>query len=118
LACRTIRRADPQLAAAMRAIGQLRLTVEPPASTFEALAKAIVYQQLTGKAAATIYRRLAGAFPGRRGLDASAIAAADDGDLRAVGLSRSKAASLRDLATRAAARQLPSVSQLAAMDDE
>ena len=84
---------------------------------FATLLRSIVYQQLSGKAAGTIHRRLLALFPGRRP-SARALLALDDAELRAAGLSRSKVLSVRDLATKAAARQLPSRRALDAMDDE
>ncbi len=84
---------------------------------FATLLRSIVYQQLSGKAAGTIHRRLLALFPGRRP-SARALLALGDAELRAAGLSRSKVLSVRDLATKAAARQLPSRRALDAMDDE
>ena len=65
---------------------------------FGSLARAIVGQQIATRAAAAIFGRLQ-TFIGQR--DASAIAGASDAELRAIGLSANKAASLRDLAARA-----------------
>ena len=84
---------------------------------FATLLRSIVYQQLSGKAAGSIHRRLLDLFPGRRP-SARALLALDDAQLRAAGLSRSKVLSVRDLAAKAAARQLPSRRALDAMDDE
>lgn len=71
--------------------------VEPrSASTFEALAEAIAYQQLSGKAAATIWGRVEALFP--RGLTPAAVLRARPERLRAAGLSRAKVAAVRDLA--------------------
>jgi len=64
--------------------------------SFRSLARAIVGQQIATSAAAAIFGRLQ-AFIGDRD-PASAIAEASDAELRAIGLSRAKAASLRDLA--------------------
>ena len=84
---------------------------------FATLLRSIVYQQLSGKAAGSIHRRLLDLFPGRRP-SARALLALDDTELRAAGLSRSKVLSVRDLATKAAARKIPSRRALDAMDDE
>ena len=84
---------------------------------FATLLRSIVYQQLSGKAAGSIHRRILDLFPGRRP-SARALLSLDDSDLRAAGLSRSKVLSVRDLATRAAARKIPSRRALDAMDDE
>ena len=84
---------------------------------FATLLRSIVYQQLSGKAAGSIHRRLLGLLPNGRP-SARGLLALDDADLRAAGLSRSKVLSVRDLAERAAARRLPSRRALDAMDDE
>ena len=84
---------------------------------FATLLRSIVYQQLSGKAAGSIHRRLLALFPNSRP-SARGLLALDDADLRAAGLSRSKVLSVRDLAEKAAARRLPSRRALDAMDDE
>ena len=84
---------------------------------FATLLRSIVYQQLSGKAAGSIHRRLLALFPHRRP-SARALLALGEAELRAVGLSRSKVLSVRDLAERAVARQLPSRRALDTMDDE
>jgi len=74
-------------------------TVRPPAETHvEALVRAIVYQQLAGRAAAAIHGRLIAALGGQ--VTPERLMALPDEALRAAGLSRSKAASLRDLAAK------------------
>lgn len=71
---------------------------------FDSLARAIVGQQIATRAASAIFGRLE-ALIGKRE-PAVAISAASDAELRAVGLSAAKAASLRDLASRTADRRL------------
>ena len=84
---------------------------------FATLLRSIVYQQLSGKAAGSIHRRLLALFPRGRP-SARVLLALGEAELRAAGLSRSKVLSVRDLAQKAAARQLPSRRALDAMDDE
>lgn len=55
--------ADPVLGRLMDKVGPYLLVVEPSRSVYEALARSITYQQLTGKAAATIFGRVC-ALPG------------------------------------------------------
>jgi DNA-3-methyladenine glycosylase II len=69
-------------------------------NSFQTLARAIVYQQLSTKAAATIYRRFGDLFPTRRFPTPAAVAATPFERLRSAGLSRAKAAYLLDLAAR------------------
>ncbi len=117
-ACRHLRRVDPELGRLMRRVGPARFQLETPKTTFAALAEAIVYQQLTGRAAATIFRRVHELFPNRRTLRPSDIAKSDEEQLRSAGLSRAKAAALRDLAERALARKLPGRRKLEGMSNE
>ena len=84
---------------------------------FVALLRAIVYQQLSGRAADSIHRRLLGLFPNHRP-SARALLALDDAELRAAGLSRSKVLAVRDLAAKVAARRIPGRGALASMEDE
>ncbi|MBX3215910.1 MAG: DNA-3-methyladenine glycosylase 2 family protein [Labilithrix sp.] len=107
---------DPVLRAHIDRIGDLALSLEATEGTFAALAKSIVYQQLHGKAAATIFGRVRALVP--RALEPEALLALSDDDLRAAGLSRNKLASIRDLATRAAAGTIPTFAQLRRMDDD
>ena len=86
---------------------------------FGALAEAIVYQQLNGKAAATIYARMCALFPrAHEGPTPAQILRASDEKLRAAGLSRSKALSLRDLARRIGDGELPELADMHRLEDE
>lgn len=76
----------------------------PPHGTpFDALLRAIIYQQLSGKAAGTIHRRLENLFGGRPPRPAEILDTPDE-DLRSVGLSRQKLSYLKDLAEKAESR--------------
>jgi 3-methyladenine DNA glycosylase/8-oxoguanine DNA glycosylase len=99
------------------AVGPFELELRKTASVFVALAEAIVYQQLTGKAAATIFGRVCALFPRGR-LTPEQILSASDRQLRGAGLSRSKVLSLRDLARRTEAGEIPGLARLRRMDDE
>jgi 3-methyladenine DNA glycosylase/8-oxoguanine DNA glycosylase len=112
-----LRISDPVLARAIDTIGPFHIERDRSASIFLALARAIVYQQLTGKAAATIYARLCALFP-EGGPTAERILDAPDEELRGAGLSRSKMLSMRDLAQRAAAGDIPTPAAIRLMDDE
>ena len=84
---------------------------------FATLLRSIVYQQLSGKAAGAIHRRLLELFPGRRP-SARVLLALDDDALRGAGLSRPKILAVRDLAAKATARRVPSRRALDGMEDE
>jgi DNA-3-methyladenine glycosylase II len=95
-AVRHLRGADPRLAPVIDRHGVPPLV--PTRDPFHALARAIVYQQLSGKAAATIFARLCQLYPGGRFPRPPALAATPVARLRGAGVSAAKAAALRDLA--------------------
>lgn len=89
----------------------------PMGSIFEAFARSIANQQISGAVARTILGRLTAKFAGRFPTPAE-LAATPVADLRAVGFSGSKVAALHDLAAHYVDGRLPSDAELAAMDDE
>jgi DNA-3-methyladenine glycosylase II len=97
-----LKKSDPVMAAIIAKIGPFRMEYGPPG--FHSLAEAILYQQLNGKAAATIFSRFA-ALAGDP-LTPAGILKLTDQQMRAVGLSKQKTSYLRDMAERAAAGQL------------
>lgn len=94
--------ADPVLAQIIQRVGPCRFATRKP--TFETLARSISFQQLSGKAAGTIFGRLQKAV-GRRFTAAGFLKLSPD-ELRACGLSRQKIASLTDLAERVVRREI------------
>src|SRR5688500_12938146 len=95
-ALRHLREVDPKLARVIERVGALRLEPDGLQSPFHALAESIAYQQLTGKAAATIFGRVCGLFP-RKKPTAKRLVATPDEKLRACGLSRAKTLAVKDL---------------------
>jgi len=89
-------RADPVLAAIIRHVGPCLLAERQPSDHLTALITAIVNQQLSTKAAATIFSRLVALFPDGA-ISVDTIGQLDDARLRGVGLSRQKIGYLRDL---------------------
>ena len=85
---------------------------------FDALAESIAYQQLSGKAAATIFGRVRALYPGRKWLDPEQLLATPDETLRAAGLSRAKTAALKDLAAKTIDGTVPSGRALIRMSDD
>ena len=116
---RALARRDRRLAAAMRRIGPLELAArwKQPFDTVDVLARSILHQQLSGKAAATIVGRVEAAIGADR-LHADTLTRIDDERLRACGVSAAKARALRDLCARSEAGQIPDARQLARMDSE
>ena len=101
-----LKRVDAPLGAIIDRVGQ-----QPPGPRTEgthlgAIARAIVYQQLSGKAAGTIHGRLLALFGGRDPTAEELLATRDE-DLRSVGLSKAKSLYLKDLAAKIASGALP-----------
>jgi len=107
-------RRDAAFAAVIDRIGPCGFAADRRGTHFAHVARAIVYQQLSGKAAGTIYGRLVTRLGGTP--TPARVLALPLADLRAVGLSGQKAAYIRDLAARIADRSLP-VARLARLDD-
>lgn len=82
----------------------------------DSLARSILYQQLHGKAAAAIEARVEAALDSNR-LHCDTLARIDDTELRACGVSGNKTLALRDLARREALGELPTLTQMEAMND-
>ena len=85
-----------------------------PFDTVDALARSILYQQLSGKAAATIVGRVETAA-GSRKLTRAALSSIDDLQLRACGVSGNKALALRDLVARAESGEVPTQGELSSL---
>jgi len=114
-----LRDADTALARLIESVGPFRMRIDRTSSLFLALAEAIVYQQLTGKAAATIFARVQALFPrALEGLAPAHIRRASDAKLRGAGLSRNKLLSLRDLAEKTLDGVLPTLADVHTLDDE
>jgi DNA-3-methyladenine glycosylase II len=111
-----LKRADPVMAAIIARVGPCRLAADAGGTHFQALARSIIYQQLSGKAAGTIHDRFRALFPDGQPDPAALLPMADD-VLRGVGLSRQKTASLRDLAARVTDGTLP-LGDVEALDDD
>src|SRR6058998_1484760 len=85
---------------------------------FDALAESIAYQQLNGKAAASIWNRVRALYPQRKRLDPAKVLATPDETLRAAGLSRAKIAAIKDLAAKTLDGTVPSSRVLLRMSDD
>lgn len=114
---RMLARRDPVLGAIIRSYGPDVVPSAEPIEPFTALLRVIVGQQLSVKAAATIFGRFAALVPGAP-LTPDAIAAVDEARLRSVGLSRQKVAYVRDLCARVSSGSLPLDRLTALSDDE
>jgi DNA-3-methyladenine glycosylase II len=97
---RALMRRDPILAGAIKKIGACGMADRQRKDHLSALVGSIVSQQLSTKAAATIFGRFVALFPENHIPSAEAIDALDDATLRSVGLSGQKVGYLRDLCAR------------------
>ena len=109
--------ADERLAIVIARAAPCSLRPKPLGSLFRVLLRAIVYQQLNGKAAGTILRRVEALFPGGR-VEPAALLAMPEEKLRAAGLSRNKLASVRDLAARTLDGTIPSPAAARKLSDD
>ncbi|HWA27109.1 MAG TPA: DNA-3-methyladenine glycosylase 2 family protein [Lacunisphaera sp.] len=113
-----LRKADGTLAALIDRIGPFALQLTPTKSLFEALLRSIVYQQLHGKAAATIHGRVLAVLARHGGVTPEAATLASDEALRAAGLSRNKLLAVRDLAAKCIHGTVPALAAARQLGDE
>jgi len=114
---RALAKADPTLGALMKRVGPFALQVEALHSPFQALARSIAYQQLTGKAAATIFGRVVARVGEGKRFTPEAVLALPVEQLREAGLSGAKSAALRDLAAKALEGEVPTLARARRMSD-
>src|SRR5437588_6088722 len=103
---RELAKRDPAMRRLISAVGHADLGSRRQSDHFGALVRAIVFQQLAGKAANAIHTRFVGLFDGRR-IDPEAVLAAGHARLRTAGLSEAKAMSILDLATKVTEGTVP-----------
>lgn len=115
---RRLMRRDPVLGAVIKRVGRCGLADGRAHDPFAGLIRVICSQQLSTKAADTIFGRVAGLAGGTAGLTPSRVLALDADALRAAGLSRPKIAYLHDLAARVADGRLDLPALDAHPDDE
>ena len=118
IATATLSRADKKLAKLIRAAGPCTLEPEKLRSPFDALCRAIIYQQLSGKAAATIFGRVKALFPRRRRLHPQDLLDIPPEEIREAGASRAKVLALKDLAAKTLDGTVPNIRRLEQMEDE
>ena len=116
IACKHLAKTDPKLGRIIRQVGSCRLHAFAPRDPFEALCMSIASQQLSTKAASTIFARLVALMPD--GVTPAALSALTDEQLRAVGMSRQKIAYFRDLCEKALCGVVPLDSIESLTDDE
>ncbi len=111
--------ADPELGRVIESIGPFAMRLGTTPSIFVALARAITYQQLSGKAAETIYGRMCSLFASPdAGPTAEELLRLSDEQLRGAGVSRPKTRALRDLAQRQLSGEIPTLAEADRLSDE
>ncbi len=122
LACHELAAADPKLGKLIERAGPFKLRVASTQSPFEALVESIIYQQLHGKAAATIHRRMLESFHDICGIgnhpSPQHLLDCPNEQLRAAGLSKNKMLALRDLAAKTIDGTVPTLAHIRRMPDE
>jgi methylated-DNA-[protein]-cysteine S-methyltransferase len=110
-------RQDSNLNSFIKKLANFKLNVDAISSPFQSLLEAIVYQQLTGKAARTIYQRLLDLFCSNGKIHPLDIIRAPESELREVGLSKNKILAAKDLAEKTLEGIVPDLKQLKRMSD-
>lgn len=113
-----LRRCDSVLATLMRRSISFALTPVKTQSIYHALAESIVYQQLSGKAASTIFGRFVKLYRPRRFPTPQVMLETDDAALRGAGLSRNKVLALRDLSAKVLDGTVPKLASARRMPDD
>jgi DNA-3-methyladenine glycosylase II len=113
-----LRKADPALARVIRQAGPFTHRPERMQSPFQALLRAIIYQQLSGKAAATIFGRVAELCGDGKQPKPEHILALSFDQLRGAGLSRAKVLAVQDLSSKSLDGTVPALARLRRMDDD
>lgn len=116
-AARAIAKRCRTFGAAIKRVGPMDLSMPRLRAPFPYLMRAIIGQQLSGKAAATIWGRVEQLFPSRNALTPANLDTIPDTALRAAGVSGNKLLALRDLGKHAAAGTVPGMAALRRMDD-
>lgn len=111
-------RVDPVMRRLIRAVGPFTLMPKNRRSPFESLVRAIAYQQLHDKAAASILARFIALFPRRRFPKPDELLAVKSTAIRQAGFSRPKVAALRDLAGKTLNGMVPTNRVIRSLDDD
>lgn len=109
---------DPRFAALIAQAQPFVRSQKKLVRPFDALAESIAYQQLSGRAAATIFGRVRALYPRRKWFSPELVIATPDAKFRAAGLSGSKTMAIKDLAAKTLDGTVPTGAALERMSDE
>ncbi|MDQ2694564.1 MAG: DNA-3-methyladenine glycosylase 2 family protein [Pseudomonadota bacterium] len=116
VAVAVLAKVDESLAELIRRVGPFTLQVRPIDTPFQALLRAIIYQQLSGIAAAAIHDRMLARFHGLPPTPQQILDTPDE-QLREAGVSLAKVAAIKDLAAKTLDGIVPSLEEMQGMDD-
>jgi DNA-3-methyladenine glycosylase II len=117
-ALRHLSRTDPVMRALIRRTGPCTITIQRHWSPFQSLVRAVVYQQLHGRAAAAIFGRLVALFGDSDFPSPEAVLAMSPRRMRGAGLSRAKVHAIKDIARKAAAGVVPARRVVVRLSDD
>ena len=115
-AMRVLGKNDRTLGRLIEQAGPISLDLPEQVNPFDALLRSIIYQQLSGKAAAAIHKRVRALFSGGN-INPNQVLAMDDQVLRNAGMSRAKVVAVNDLAQKTIDGVIPPGSRLREMSD-
>ena len=115
---RHLSKSDKKLAALIQRAGPCTLVTTERISPYQSLVRSVVYQQLHGKAAATILARLLALFPNGKFPKPEQILALRPSSMRKVGLSNAKMLAIRDIALKTSEGLVPSSSVISKLSDQ
>jgi len=118
VAIRSLTRSDARLGFLIKLAGDYKMDYRPTLHVFEALCRSITAQQLSGKAAATIYGRFRDLFPVHIGVRPEAVQALTFESMRSVGLSRAKTTAIQDLAEKTISGVVPTGETIHELSDK
>jgi len=116
-AAKHLTRADTTLGRLIARVGPCVLRVDRQREPYQALVRAVTFQQLNGTAARTIFNRLLALFPGKAFPSPEDLLKAPDARLRSAGLSGSKTAAIKDIAAKARDGLVPTRREAARLTD-
>jgi 3-methyladenine DNA glycosylase/8-oxoguanine DNA glycosylase len=109
---------DKKMANLIERIGPLNLQVDEIQSSYQALAESIVYQQITGKAAQSICKKVFATFESEAFPEPDIMLEATIEKLRTCGLSSAKAMAIKDLAEKTLSGVVPTVQEMHLLEDQ
>ena len=109
---------DPTLGKLIKKVGPFTLQPEKLVSPYQSLVRSVVYQQLHGKAAATILKRLIDLYPNKKFPTPEDILATSSEKLRSVGLSENKMLAIKDIALKTKEKIVPITKIIEKLSDQ